>query len=272
MTTSEPPSSRQPSSPVAASTGDEPSCLAIHGLGGGPYELKPLIDALEAEGLRVKAPVLPGHEGPGPTMPPSQWRDWAAAAESAFDELALAGSPIVAIGFSTGVPLALYLASRRPVAREVLLSPFLSIRYSGLVPLHPATYLRRLAMVMPDLPRRPPAVRDREMRRWASSLDRFRTFNLHAALSALELIQEVKPLVPEIKIPTLIIHGKLDTVVEPSGAFWLRRHLGATHKVLLSLPRSDHLIALDRDREEVIAATRDFVLGRGVPTEGSTTQ
>jgi carboxylesterase len=47
------------------------SCLVLHGLGGGPYELNPLIEALEADGLRVSAPVMPGHEGPGPVMPAS---------------------------------------------------------------------------------------------------------------------------------------------------------------------------------------------------------
>jgi esterase/lipase len=101
------------------------------------------------------------------------------------------------------------------------------------------------------------------MRRWASSSNRFQTFNVPAAISALELIHEVRPHVPEITIPTLIIQGKLDTVVEPTGASWLHRHLGATYKVLVSLPRSDHLVALDRERDQVIALTRDFVLGRG---------
>jgi carboxylesterase len=126
----------------------------------------------------------------------------------------------------------------------------------------PASYLRHLAKVMPDLPRRPPAVRDPEMRRWASSADRFRTFSLHATLSALDLIDEVKRLVPKIMTPTLIIQGQLDTVVEPANASWLHRHLASTDKSIISLPRSDHLIALDREREQVIAATKAFVLGR----------
>jgi carboxylesterase len=271
MTTPEHPAGQDPPERAGAPTDRQPSCLMLHGLGGGPYELRPLIDALEAEGLRLSVPVLPGHEGPGPVMPPSQWRDWAATAETAFDELAAAGGPVVVIGFSTGVPLALHLAGARPVARQVLLSPFLAIRYSGLVPWRPSAYLRRLAAVMPDLPRRPPAVRDGKMRRWASGASRFRTFNVHAALSALELIDEIKQRVPEITIPTLIIRGERDTVVEPSGASWLYRHLGAAQKVLVSLPRSDHLVALDREREQVIAVTRDFVLGQGDGARGSTT-
>jgi carboxylesterase len=84
-----------------------------------------------------------------------------------------------------------------------------------------------------------------------------------AALSALELIEEVEPIVPRLNVPTLIIQGKLDTVVEPRNAAWLRDHLGSTRKELVILPRSDHLVAVDRDRERAISLTRDFVLGRG---------
>ena len=105
------------------------------------------------------------------------------------------------------------------------------------------------------------------MRRWASSHDGFRTFNLQATISALELIDEVRPLVGEITTPTLIIQGRLDTVVEPFNARWLYSQLGATTKALISLPRSDHLVALDRDRHRAIAATVEFVRDGTLPPE-----
>ena len=172
-----------------------------------------------------------------------------------------AESPVVVIGFSTGGTLALHLATRRPVARQVLLAPFLAILYSPLVPLRSATYIRGLARLIPNIPRRPPAVRDVEMRKWAAKAGHFRTFSMKATLSALELIDEVTPLVPSITIPTLIFQGQLDTVVEPAKATWLHRHLGSAEKTLVRLPRSDHLIALDRERQQVIAAAMAFVLG-----------
>ena len=251
--------------PAPGDPAGSPSCLVLHGLGGGPYELGPLIDALLADGLHVEAPILPGHEPKGPVMPASNWRDWAMASEAAFDALAAGGGPVVVIGFSTGATLALRLATRRAVARMVLLAPFLAIRYSGLIPIRPASYLRQIAKLIPDLPRRPPAVRDPLMRRWASGHDGFRTFNLQATISALELIDEVKSLVSGITTPTLIIQGQLDTVVEPINARWLHRQLGATTKALVSLPRSDHLVALDRDRQSAITATREFVRDGTLP-------
>jgi carboxylesterase len=92
-------------------------------------------------------------------------------------------------------------------------------------------------------------------------LDRFRTFSIPAALSALELIDLVKPLVPHINAPTLIIQGQLDTVIDPAGASWLHDRLASTEKSFVRLPRTDHLVALDREREQVIAQTKSFILG-----------
>jgi carboxylesterase len=199
-------------------------------------------------------------------MPASRWRDWAARADEAFEDLAAGCGSVAVIGFSTGATLGLYLSSRKPVARQVLLAPFLQIRYTGMIPLPAASYLRPIASLWPDLPRRAPAVRDPEMRRWASGTGRFRTFNLHAALSALDLIDEVKPLVPLISTPTLIVQGRLDTVVDPAGAQWLYQYLGAREKSIISLQRTDHLIALDRERERAIQETLRFLR----TAEGST--
>jgi carboxylesterase len=248
--------------PLGAAPAPDVACLLLHGLGGGPYELQPLIAVLETQGIPILAPIMPGHEGPGPVMPRSSWREWLATVESAFDQLATGGRPVVVVGFSTGGTLALLLAGRRPVARQVLLAPFLAIRYSGLIPVPARIYLRALAQVLPNLPRRAPAVRDAEMRRVASSGERYRTFSVHAALSALELIEEVKATVPGITTPTLIIQGKLDSVVEPRYASWLYDQLGSARKELVILPRSDHLVALDRERERVNSLVCEFILGR----------
>ncbi len=250
-----------PPTPTPAFDGP-PSCLVLHGLGGGRFELAPLIDAFGRAGCPIATPTLPGHEVTGPIMPASTWPEWIEAAEASFDELAALGRPVVVVGFSTGGTLALLLADRRPVSRLVLLAPFLAIRYSGLIPIPPSTYLRPIARFLPDLPRRPAPVRDLEARQRLDAMTRFRTFSLRATLSALELIDRVKPLVPTIRTPTLILQGRLDTVVEPRGAAWLALHLGSIARKPLYFARSDHLLALDFERDRVIAASTSFALAR----------
>ena len=132
-----------------------------------------------------------------------------------------------------------------------------------MIPLRPASYLRKLARLIPDLPRRSPAVRDRAMRRRLATASQFNTFSLAATLSALELIDEVKKDVPEVRVPTLILQGRLDTVVEPANAAWLYRNLGTPppDKRLVFMEHSDHLLALDRERDGVIGETLAFLLG-----------
>jgi carboxylesterase len=192
-------------------------------------------------------------------MPPSSWREWTGAAEAWYDEATSSGAPGSVIGFSTGAMIALHLASRRTVDRLVLLAPFLAIRHTARLPFRPEPVLRLLARYIPEIPRRGPAVRDPGARRAAARLDRFRTFNLHAAVGALELIEEVKPSLGSINVPVLIIQGRLDTVVEPSGARRLHERLTAARSRLIELPQSDHLVALDVERRMVIDEVLSFL-------------
>jgi carboxylesterase len=251
-----------------APNGDRPTCLILHGLGGGPYELEPLLEKLRTEGFTFACPILPGHAGPGLVMPASRWPDWVAAAEKAFDDLSALGGPLAVIGFSTGATIALQLTRTRPVARQVLLAPFLAIRYTRYLPIDPVVCLRWMAKLFPDLPRRRPAVRDRHIRDIAAAAGCFRTFSVPSAFSALELIAELRPEIPRIQTPTLIIQGKRDSVVEPGEAAWLHEHLGSPEKRLVYLEESEHLVALDRQRDRAISETMAFLTKACAPCSG----
>ena len=110
------------------STGDH-ACLLLHGLGGGVYEMQLLGEYLYQCGLTVQGINYPGHAEIMPKMPASKWKEWYEYIEETYQELSLKYVSVSVVGFSTGCPLALYLAVTNSVKNLILLSPFLAIRH-----------------------------------------------------------------------------------------------------------------------------------------------
>ena len=59
--------------------------------------------------------------------------------------------------------------------------------------------------------------------------------------------------------PTLIIQSPLDRVVCPSGAHYLMENLGSPIKELLWLEKSNHVVTLDVEREQVLERISQFL-------------
>ncbi|WP_218080281.1 alpha/beta hydrolase [Anthocerotibacter panamensis] len=235
------------------------ACLLLHGLGGGVYELELLGQHLHAQGWTVVAICYPGHRASG-AMPASTWSEWYGHIEQTYLQLAQTYATIAVVGFSTGCPLGLYLAACHPVERLVLLSPFIALRHFWYYLLPPEVWLRLLRGVL-EVPTWGLPIRDAAMRQECTRSALFTTFNLTAVRSALELIEIVKPQLPDILTPTLILMSPKDSVVAPSGAEYLYQRLGAPQKKLHWLCDSDHIITLDLEREEVFAQTSRFLAG-----------
>jgi carboxylesterase len=243
---------------VVATPDRSRAVLCLHGLGGGPYEMRPLAPLLLNLGWTVEAIAYPGHDQPGPKMPNSRWEDWYQAAETAFDRLAQSHAQVVVIGFSTGCPLALRLALQRSIGGLVLLSPFMAI-------VRPAAWLPSAEQLLPwvypllkEVPRSALAIADPEGRAAADRVAPYRSFHLGAVQSALALIQQVRPRLGEITVPTLIVQPKRDRVVNPQGALYLFESLGSSSKRLCWLEKSDHILTLDYDREQAFQEIATF--------------
>ncbi len=236
------------------------ACLCLHGLGGGIYELELLAQRLHQQGMTVRGINYPGHDHPGPRMPSSTWQQWYTAIEQAYLDLRQVYEQISLIGFSTGCPLGLHLAAHYPIERLALLSPFLRLRHRWFYLWRPEDYLySSLGQWMVDVPRLRLPISDPDMRDQVKQIRVFRSFNLPTVRSALELIEQVKTEVSGIQCPILIIQSQQDSVVDPEGAQDYHRQLGSPHKQLLWLHHSDHLISLDREREQVSQAVCQFV-------------
>jgi carboxylesterase len=234
------------------------ACLCLHGLGGGPYEMQLLGPVLQAQGWSVRAIRYPGHDGSSWQMPPSGWPEWYTAVEAAYADLAQRYRQVALLGFSTGCPLGLRLARRYPISRMVMLSPFLALQTHPLLG-DLATAVQRLEPWWPHIPRLSLALSDRAMRQAADAAFNYRTFNLTAVKSALELIELVRPELPEITTPTLIVQPRGDRVVDPAGAEELYQRLGSSHKELRWLEQSDHIISLDVERSILFTWISEFL-------------
>ncbi len=254
--------SNQPFFWRAAGVGMSPpdhACLLLHGLGGGIYELQWLGERLLAAGLTVQGFNYPGHDHPASRMPSSRWTDWYGRTLEHYLALRQHYRRVSVVGFSTGGLLALHLAFAYPLHKLVLLAPFLAIRYRWYYGLRPEQYLNTLGWLLEDIPRFWLPIRDAHGRALAEQTAYFRTFNGSAVRSALELIEQVKGEVAGIQVPTLILQSRRDTVVDPQQAEWLYRELGSRQKILHWLEHSDHILSLDREREEVFARVCQFL-------------
>ena len=228
---------------------DDHACLLLHGLGGGSYEMQLLGEYLYQAGYSVQAFNYPGHESELVKMPPSTWQQWYTAIEEKYHKLYLEYGSVSVIGFSTGCPLALNLATHHPLKNIVLLSPFFAIKKPWYSPFKTEAYLPLLMSVLKEVPR----VKGKNYLGLA-------TFNLESVKSALELIKLVKTKLDQVTIPTLIIQSPSDSVVDPSGATFLYDNLSSVADKQLSwLERSDHIITLDVERERVFQEVKAFL-------------
>jgi carboxylesterase len=235
-------------------------CLLLHGLGGGVYAMQPLGEYLHNQGWSVQAILFPGHDLPVKRMPASTWQQWYAAIELCYQNLASRYRTVAVVGHSTGATLGLHLAAAYPVTSLTLLAPFLAVHRPRFLLVSPERLMTsRIGRVFSELPREHLPIRDRAMRLAAEQAMFYRTFNLDSARSALDLIAQVRPEVPELRLPVLIIQSKRDSVVPPTEAEWLYQNINSQQKQLIWLYDSDHVLGLDLERETVFKEVTSFV-------------
>jgi carboxylesterase len=233
--------------------------LAIHGFAGTPNEVRPLTDVAARLGLFARAPRLPGH-GPDPrTLMDVGLSDWTRATGDALLKLSeIAGSKVVVGGLSLGSLLATYLAATYPE------------RVGGLVVLANATRLHWMSPALPLLfcetfeprgnrffTRKDGAdIRDPEARRMHL------TYNVNPMRSAVEVLRAariVRALLPNVRCPTLVIHGRLDRVCPVGNATRFAKSLGTSDVEVAIMPRSAHIVTVDVDRLEVASRVGAFL-------------
>jgi carboxylesterase len=256
--------------------GDNRGALCLHGMTGTPFEVRSVGEALVGSGYSVEVPLLAGHGATLRDLAATQWPDWLASAERAMDQLRhnVGDRPIAIVGFSMGGLLALRLARLYPeriaalviIAAPLRMRPFQTrgVRALGRLPVDFKSYP---FVCIPKI--KGSDISDAEMRDANPSLP---AFPISAVTSLFDLMDQVRADLPNVRVPTLVIHGRQDHTVPMEDSLELTGSLGSEVIERLWLERSFHIVTLDVERSTVSSAITSFLgryLGSGHGGDGA---
>ncbi len=223
-------------------------CLLLHGFTGSPDEVRPLASHLQHEtDWLIHTPTLPGH-GSAESLTDVDWEDWQTFAERACEAFLQRCAALSVIGFSMGGLLAAHLAARYPIERLVLLSA--PVFYP-----HPRQMLEDAKTIVSEKPDQHPAL----YQDWRRYRHKIKTTPLRAVFQFRKLVKHLRPRLPLIDVPVLIVQGKKDNVVKPSSAEYIYRQVQSEEKNILYLNDSKHLVCHGPDRQALFAAVEKFL-------------
>jgi carboxylesterase len=224
------------------------ACLLIHGFAGSPAEVRPLGEYLAAQGITVRAPRLPGHGTSPEDLRRTRWPHWVRGAEAELLQLKERYGRVHVVGFSMGGLVALYLAAHHEVASVASLSApsRLADWRQILVPL--ARYI---------IPYYPARISNPEIAAQLESYDRLPVAAIH---SLIRLGKQVRKDLHRVRAPLLVMQGDRDKWIAADSADYIYDHAASAAKEKIILPGRNHLITLERGREEVFRAVHGWVM------------
>ena len=240
------------------------ACLLVHGFGGSPFEMEPLVPVLEELGCTVDLPTLPGHDSTIEEFRRTFFKDWLAHAEERYLKLARRHAKVIPIGFSMGGSIALLLAARHTpagvvsLAAPLRLSPSLSFSFRSAW----LFFLPLLQHVRPVVPRR-------KGRPESRAIAPYRGYEGASYLPQLNSLgrglAELRSRLPEITCPALIMHDARDRSSWPGSAVSIASK-AASQDLTLVYTRireqitSRHMLTTHQEtRERVSDEVRAFV-------------
>jgi carboxylesterase len=226
-------------------------CLCIHGFTGSPNEVAPLAEYLHKRtDWMIKTPTLPGH-GQRLQLKGITYDQWFQSAEEELQALMEKCETVYVVGFSMGGVIAVYLAEKYKIDKLVLLS-------AAFYYVNPRQLIKDIREIVRDGWRS-----FRENPLFIRYKNKIFATPLTAILEFRKLVNEVRPLLPHVHVPVLIVQGEKDGIVPPKSARYLYERIGSSKKKLLFLPASYHHVCHGPDRHVLFTEVEKFLLENG---------
>lgn len=231
--------------------GGDVGVLLCHGFPGAPGSLRAWADHLVAAGYSVRLPLLPGHGTRWQDANRTTFDDWLGEVTAALQELQAQCRAVVVCGLSMGGTLTLRLAQLYPeqIAGIVL------VNTSVLTLRRDAKYL--LPTLRYILPAYPGILGD--IAKPGVDEPGYKWIPVKAVYSLSKAWPVVRADLPKVTAPVLLLHSRVDHVVEPVNSRIIRDEVSSTDVTDIVLERSYHVATMDYDAELIFASSVEFI-------------
>jgi carboxylesterase len=237
--------------------------LIVHGFTSSLDCVNGLEPPIRALGLPTRMPVLRGHCAESPdALCGVTWPEWVADAEAALEDLLTEAERAIVFGHSMGGLVALTLVADHPEVVDSMAVAAAAIQLtSPLAPGRPLHFLAPLVVRLLKKVDMPPVYADPVLAQYDTN---YAWAPADAVGSLMEFAEVTRRRLPEVRVPTLIMHSRKDTTIDPESAEIIYREISTPpdQKRIVWFEVTEHEMFRDCEREATIGTVVDYVRER----------
>ena len=235
----------------------EKGVILVHGYMAAPEEMRVLADNLYKAGYTVYSARLRGHGTSPEDLAERTWEEWYASVNNAYVVMKNSVKDFVMLGFSTGAGIALLQAANK------------GDKFKGVISINAPLKLQNItshlssAVVFWNKALEKVHINKGKMEYIANDPENPHinyTRNPMSGVNELgQLMDIVEKKLPEINIPSLIIQGSDDPVVNPESGLEIFTKIGTKDKEIVRIFSERHGIVRGEESKKVTSAILTFL-------------